>query len=612
MSNYGFHIKKLIISGYEKEDVSLEFKKGLNVIAGASDTGKTYIFELLNYMMGASDIPKEIVEAKGYDEVFIEIEDYKNNIFTIKRHLHDKNSIFLYKCSYELRNNNTAIKLENKHNANKDNNISKFLLGLCDLNYSKVLVNKEGKSQNISFRNIINFIMLNEEQVISKKPILEGFEGYGGKTKHKNLFKTLITGVEDKCNENSEEKKISKITIDTKIEMLDKLITRYKDDLLELEKHDISCNYNEIESTIKSIKDNINEKKEKINTMEKDLETFLVKKIDIKSKIEYNLIVIKRFKLLKQNYLSDLDRLEFIEDANFYINQLEVVHCPTCNANIEDESIIDNEELIIAINSEVDKLKKQIKELELTIESIENKNIRLNDEYKDIEDKVKKLDKEIENEIKPIIELKMESLQELLATRSMIHNKEYISKQLIIIKDDREKLIEERDGILEIQVNKYEINETNLDDICSEVAKILIECKLYENVNVEFDMKSFDLMINKKKKGSFGKGYRSIINSALILAIMNYTTSRSLPHTKLVIIDSPLTSYRGKDSAEDSEDNISEDVKQGFYKYLSESFKDKQVIILDNVKPQEEIIKNIKYYYFSKNKNKGRYGLYHV
>ncbi|MGL5714402.1 MAG: AAA family ATPase [Paraclostridium sp.] len=612
MSNYGFYIKKLIISSYEKEDVILEFKKGLNVIAGASDTGKTYIFELLNYMMGASELPKKIVEDESYEEIFIEIEDYDNSILTIKRNLHDKNSIFLYRCDYESTHSNTPIKLDIKHNANKNNNISKVLLELSDLNYSKVLVNQAGKSQNLTFRSFINFIMLSEEQIISQKSILEGFEGYAGKTKHRNIFKTLVTGVEDKCNENSEEKKISKITIDTKIEMLDKLITRYNNELAELQKYDINLNDSEIESSIKNIKENINEKKEKISIIESQLESFLSKKLDIKSKVEYNLMVIKRFKLLKENYLSDLDRLEFIEDANYYINQLETVHCPTCNGNMDTENVIDNEELIKAINAEVLKLKKQIKELELTIKSLENKNIGLNDEHKNIDNKIEQLDKEAENEIKPVIEFKMEHLKELLDKRIMIHNKDYINKQLIITQEERSQLIEERSEIIEIKADKYEINESNLDDICKEVAQILMKCKLYDEVSVSFDMKSFDLIVNGKKKGSFGKGYRSIINSALILSIMNYTTSRSLPHTKVVIIDSPLTAYRGKDNAEGADDKISDDVKQGFYKYLSEKYKDKQVIILENVQPQDDVIKNIKYYYFSKNKSKGRYGLYPI
>ena len=67
MNKYGFFIKKLQLEGSDKETVSVEFKKGLNVIYGPSDTGKTFIYQSIDYMLGASKIPKDIPEAKGYD-----------------------------------------------------------------------------------------------------------------------------------------------------------------------------------------------------------------------------------------------------------------------------------------------------------------------------------------------------------------------------------------------------------------------------------------------------------------------------------------------------------------------------------------------------------------
>lgn len=39
MNNNGFFIKKLELVGTNIESVAIEFKKGLNVIYGASDTG---------------------------------------------------------------------------------------------------------------------------------------------------------------------------------------------------------------------------------------------------------------------------------------------------------------------------------------------------------------------------------------------------------------------------------------------------------------------------------------------------------------------------------------------------------------------------------------------
>ena len=62
-------LHKLVLSGTSKKDAVLEFKQGLNIITGDSDTGKTYAFQCVNYVLGGSSVPKEIDEAKGYSSV---------------------------------------------------------------------------------------------------------------------------------------------------------------------------------------------------------------------------------------------------------------------------------------------------------------------------------------------------------------------------------------------------------------------------------------------------------------------------------------------------------------------------------------------------------------
>lgn len=613
MSKNGFYIKRIIIKGDGKKNVDLEFQNGLNLIAGASDTGKTYIFELIDYMMGATDEPKDILESEGYEHVFMEISDYNNNLFTLRRNLRNKKDIILYECSYNSVYDHTPIIMESKHNEKKDNNISKLLLKLSGINYSKVIVNAAGKSQNFSFRSIINLIMLSEEQVISKKSILEGFEGYSGMTKHKNIFKTIITGVEDKVDGGNEDKKQSKITIDAKIEMVDQIITQYYNDIQELRGQSKDAYISDIEKNINQIRNLINDKQDIINNLEDKTEILISREKALIEEKNYNTIIIKRFKLLKQNYLSDLQRLSFIEDANFYINQLENVTCPACNSNIDSLESINHEVLQQVIEVEMNKLKNQIKELEITIKNLVKKNKYLDQKYNEINYEIKEYSSKIETELKPILKLKFEDLEKLLDNQSIAQNIIHLENQLKYIEKERKVLIDQKKNLSVNSTFKHELSEINISDMCKEVGSILEKCKLFKVADVEFDKKNYDFIINKKKKESFGKGYRSIINSAIILAIMQYTTTRNLPHPKLVILDSPLTTYKGKDkdSREDN-DKISEEVKYAFYDFISKKYIDKQVIILDNVDPKEETIPNINYYYFSKNKHKGRYGLYPI
>lgn len=610
MRKYGFYIKKLIVSGVGKEDAFLDFEKGLNVVSGASDTGKTYIFEAINYIMGSSDSPKEVEEGEGYKEIFLEIEDSKKEISTIKRNLSDE-KMYLYTCKYEDVDKNSPLKLIEKHDAKNINNISSFLLNLCDSTYKNVLFNQKGKMESFTFRDFARLTMLNEEEIISKKAILLGNLGPMKYTRNKNAFKTIVTGIEDSYTEIIEEKKISKISLDSKIEMLDKLITECTEDLKKINLEENNYTYDELEVIIKNIEDIINNKKQNIEELEGSRNELLNEKLNINSKLEYNLEIIKRFKLLKENYLSDLERIEFIEDSNFYMNQLDDVNCPVCNSKIEDYEIISNDKLVIAINAEKNKLEKQIKELDSTINILEEKNTALQKRYQEIIDNIEQLNLKIDIELQPIIDIKINELQNFLNWRDNLNKIGYIESRLLELNKNKKVLVDARGNIKEEKIEGHKLNETNTKDICDIVSNLLEEWKLFDKAEITFDFKNYDLVVNGKKKESFGKGYRAILNSAFIIGIMNYAVGRGLPHPKVIILDSPLTTYKEKDKGEENE-GINDSVKKAFYTYLSKNLKNKQVIVLENVDPDLDIKKSITYYHFSKNKEKGRYGFFPI
>ena len=78
-------------------------------------------------------------------------------------------------------------------------------------------------------------------------------------------------------------------------------------------------------------------------------------------------------------------------------------------------------------------------------------------------------------------------------------------------------------------------------------------------------------------------------------------------HTQLVILDSPLTSFKDKDRVD-----ASEDVQRAFYKDLIQTADDYQIILLENKDPLIEFQEQINYIHFSKNESVDRYGFYPV
>ena len=63
---------------------------------------------------------------------------------------------------------------------------------------------------------------------------------------------------------------------------------------------------------------------------------------------------------------------------------------------------------------------------------------------------------------------------------------------------------------------------------------------------VEFEKQknAFDIVVNGQNRKSRGKGIRALLHSAFTITMMYHAQDR---HPKLVVLDSPLTSFKDKD-----------------------------------------------------------------
>jgi hypothetical protein len=70
----GLRLRYLGYFGPKKELAALVFDPGLNVICGASETGKSFIAESIDFMLGQEEPVRDIPERAGYDRVRLAIE----------------------------------------------------------------------------------------------------------------------------------------------------------------------------------------------------------------------------------------------------------------------------------------------------------------------------------------------------------------------------------------------------------------------------------------------------------------------------------------------------------------------------------------------------------
>ena len=84
----------LTFTGDNKEPASIDFSPSVTVIHGPSDTGKSFIVDAIDFVLGAGEL-KEIPERKGYTRVLLGMELPNGERITLARSV-DGGKVYLY------------------------------------------------------------------------------------------------------------------------------------------------------------------------------------------------------------------------------------------------------------------------------------------------------------------------------------------------------------------------------------------------------------------------------------------------------------------------------------------------------------------------------------
>lgn len=605
-------LTKLILAGENKKDAIINFKGGLNVIAGASDTGKSFAFECIDFALGSSSNPKTVPEMKGYRSVFLEIEDIgQEEIFTLKRNFSEdeKNEIFIYYSNYQEKDAAEVEKLSVTHNAKKS--LSKKLLNCCDCTYKYVMKNTKGDTRAFTFRSFSPLIMINELRITARHSPIYHTDSRGSTfaTPARTAFKTVISGIDYKKEEKKENTEIIKAKLKGKIEQLSQIIDEIRIENNELIKDTEDIN---TEKSIEIIELNkfIKEKSEEIKKYEldyKEIQTEIeIKNTELKHLLNNN----NKFVLLKKNYLSDLERLEFIYDAFDLTQQLVEVECPICHSPMKVNEMEKSDDYYEALATEKIKIEVQLAELDETIKDLSDEIISKKQRISKLENYKEEITDNLNNNLGPIVAEKVKKVQELMDAQERINlitrNEKRINKYNTEISKWQEKI----DSTGQEKRKKIEdLPEAYTNELCKEIKFLLQGCDFIgKEGKIKYNNATEDVEVGEKEKASYGKGARAIINSTFLIGIMNYCYKRNLCHPGIVVLDSPLTTYKEKDKKDGDDETITKGTKEKFYEMLAEQ-KNGQIIIFDNEEPSSTVKTKINYLHFLGDSTVGRKGL---
>jgi len=611
----GFRLRFLGFFGPQKQPSTVTFGSGLNVIYGASNTGKSFIVEAIDFMLGGKPPLRDIPERVGYDLILLGIETLDNKSFTLWRSM-DGGGFRLYETLYETppETDIPYKQLDEQHSDKNSVNLSSFLLGLCGLGGKRVRRNARNETNSLSFRNIARLMIVNETEITQQNSPL--FDGNPiASTPNLATFKLLLTGTDDSALVASNKGEPEELSREAQLHLLDQLLDDYRDRLKELTKSP-----KELEEQLEKIDTSLRQHTAQVNTTEAEFQEAAGKRRELRKKLEESRerradvgSMLERFSLLDKHYVSDIERLRAIEEGGTLFNVLGSGHCPLCGAAPADhrtdaECNGDIDAVVQAARKEIYKIEILRAELAETVQSLERESANFDRRMPAVVQELESISGAVEELIAPRLSSLRKSYSDFADKRAEVREALALYATVQDMERRRADLEKGSEDEKAGALANADIPTSVTHSFAKTVEGILTEWHFPEAGDVYFDSKTRDLVIAGKSRSAFGKGLRAITHAAFTLGLLAFCRTRQTPHTGFVVLDSPLLAYREPDGTED--DLTGTDLQEQFYGYLEALSIDTQVIVVENTDPPDAIMKREQSLMFGKNPHHGRYGLF--
>tara|TARA_B110001469_G_scaffold100262_1_gene97529 strand:- start:918 stop:2729 length:1812 start_codon:yes stop_codon:yes gene_type:complete len=593
---------KITFSGPQKS-ASLDFRAGVNVICGASNTGKSFLAESLDFMLGGKTL-RGIPQCSTYDTISVEL-SIGDEHFRIERSKSGGN-FKLHSTADEV------VSLGQRHVKDKTDNLSGFLLSKMGLLGKMILKSKKkGTTQSFSIRDIARLVIIQETE-IQKNTSPFTNESVTQITSNIAALKLLLSECDDSSVVPFADQKIGN---SKQVDLLDELISEAKDELsdpnmslatLDKQLNKLSATIAEEQQILSANQHHVNELGEQKLGLRKDRSEKQARLHEVNE-------LLARFDLLKQHYAVDIERLHAIRESGTLFVYVERTTCPLCGTKVEDEhsnqSCAGNvESTVHAAIAEIDKIKKLNEELTETVDQLLKEETLIEEDISRLELSLNELDDKFCRATKPDFKKLHQEFTKHVEAQASIQLSSRSLQRIDELEERKSAIQTDQDEAGGAEVSA-DVPDNFMHELSTKIGEILSAWEFPGECVTHYDKQSKDFIIDGEPRGSRGKGLRAITHAAATIALLEYCKDRNLPHAGFVIIDSPLLAYF---KPEGDEDHLLQgtNLKEKFYEYLIDKHShETQIIIIENLHPPEGFNDRISTTVFSGNPTQGRHGL---
>ncbi|MDI0273534.1 AAA family ATPase [Bacillus safensis] len=575
-------LEKLTLIGFRK-NYEVEFKSGLNFISGPMSTGKSSIAEMINYAFGSEKHNAYIEIRNSCKEVALEFSIGQRK-FKIVRPLFDFNRpVKLYRWLEETNTFSENFELFPIDTPANEASLSAFLLneiGLADITVA---------NQTFSFRDLFKYCYVRQSSIDSDNLLKE--KDWGPSIKRRPTFEIIFNIYNDLLGDLKQKLKEKGQHIN--------ILVKKRDGVFEFLKEIKIADVNEILEEKDRLKQLLSEKNNKLVEIKAsgkyddeftlNLEEGIAKlkgniinnEMEIQDKIRY----IEKLILLRNQYSSEVQKIEFILEGALVLNRYDFEICPSCLNPFEEKKgcnlcggeLKDLSESEIRIyKSELTRIKRKFNGLTSFIESQESSLSDLKRDRREKNDELNRkqieLDRLRNNYISPFIE----QIEQINFEIGKIHkNMEQLENNLIVISQFsklNEKILEEENLYegLKKQIENLQLDTITKDEVIQNLSILFNDIlkefnfpKLSEAYIKDSNYLPYVRGVKYDELGSGGAITMTTMAYFLSIALLK-TDSKN--HPGFLIIDSPRKNL-GSD-AKNNDEFKDEEIFNSIIKYF--------------------------------------------
>jgi len=329
----GIRLRHLAFTGPTAEPARLDFADGLNIVYGASNTGKSFASEAVLFMLGAVSKLPTTDEIKAYDAVWLGLTLGDEGEFTLYRAARGGN-LKLFPGLITSHPSGRGEALSGKHSAKSTDSVSYRILESLGLQHRWIVRNASGQKEQLSFRVLAKFAVVGEEAIISKRSPVYVSNSITDRTLDQNLFKLLLTGRDDAAIVTVPTEPARVAAKAAKLELVDEMLAQLDKELSNaaLNRAEADTQLEALEASGASTTSELQVVQATLDANAEERRAAVDRRREFIARAAELDITLERFAKLHAVYSSDLERLHSIEEGGSLLAAMAERDCAVCGA----------------------------------------------------------------------------------------------------------------------------------------------------------------------------------------------------------------------------------------------------------------------------------------